>query len=185
MSRRTSVTRLPAVCTYSAPSPSTRARASTLIVRRLTGMGVTGAAVRRARRDAQRLGRPAERLLLAVDPAVGPRDRRVRHAEMPPPGGERIRVGTLHRAVAAVASAVVSGADRAASRVGDGAEARRPAGHHDADRAAPLALDADAVVPDDGRPPVEIGAQDLEELRLLIGQPWSSKSTFTCAEIGV
>src|SRR5579859_3444016 len=132
MSRRTSVTRLPAVCTYSAPSPSTRARASTLIVRRLTGMRVTGYRVagRRLHWHAQRLGCFAERVRLPVDPAVGPRDCRVRHAEVLPPGGERVRVGALHRAVAAVASAIVGGADRAAPRVGDGAEARRPTGHH-------------------------------------------------------
>ena len=32
---------------------------------------------------------------------------------------------------------------------------------------------------------VQEGGQHLEQLALLIGQPWSSKSTVTCAEIGV
>src|SRR5687767_10478544 len=67
----------------------------------------------------------------------------------------RRRVGRLLRPEAAVAAAVVRRADGAAAGVRDGPEARRAVRHHDADSAAALALDANAVRADARTAPVE------------------------------
>ena len=101
-------------------------------------------------------------------------------------GVERGRVGRLHRPVAAVAAAVVGGADRAAAGVRDRPEAGRAVGHHHAHGAPPLALDADAVRADP-RPPAGRGAPLITSSSwcLLIGHPCSSKSTGTWSLIGV
>ena len=88
-------------------------------------------------------------------------------AQPPEPAGQRGGVGRLHRPVAAVAAAVVGGAERPAAGVGDRSEAGRAVGDHDAHVAAALALDAHAARRD-GRPAlVEEGADHLEELALV------------------
>ncbi len=77
---------------------------------------------------------------------------------------QRLGVGGLHRPEAAVAAAVERGAQRAAAGLGDRAEARGAVGHHHADVALLLALDADAVVGHDRLAPDEEGADHLEQL---------------------
>ena len=75
--------------------------------------------------------------------------------------------GRLHRPEAAVAAAVVGGAERAAAGVGDRTEAGGAVGDHDADVAAPLALDADAVRGDRRAAVLQEGADHLEQLALV------------------
>src|SRR5512143_2239062 len=115
------------------PSPSTRARASTVIVllRALVLIGITRhpeggrpGVVGAERPDEVGAGRP-EVLL--------------------PPAPEGGGVRRLRGAEAAVAAALVGGAERAAAGLGDRAEAGRAVGGHDADRAPPLALEAHGV----------------------------------------
>src|SRR5690242_258004 len=118
-----------AMRTIIAPSPSTRARKSVLIV-----------FVRRSAIDGPRLveGFDVEGAEDIVDLAVA-------HAEEVQAPGQRRGVRCLLRSEAAVAAAVVRRADRAAACVRDRAEARRPVGDRHADGAAPLALHADAL----------------------------------------
>src|SRR4029079_9127603 len=72
-------------------------------------------------------------------------------------GGRR-----LHRAEAAEAAAVVARAQRAAARVGDRPEARRPVRDHHADVARALALDAHAVAADRGAARAQAGRAELQ-----------------------
>src|SRR5574341_1170001 len=96
--------------TVKAPSPSTRASTSTLIVRLLgvTFMGLT---------------RLAEGLGARVVGAQQPHDVIVTNAEDVQLARERPHVGALHRAEAAVAAAPVRRADGAASGARDRPEA--------------------------------------------------------------
>src|SRR4051812_34124006 len=117
-----------------APSPSTRASRSLLIV--LVSL--------------MRFARHAERLGPGVERAVDAHEVDLLHPQAGQPRVERLRPRRLHRAEAAVAATVIGGAQRAAAGVGDGAEAGRAVGDHDADVARALALDADAVRRDRG-----------------------------------
>src|SRR5512139_2456064 len=136
----TSTTLPPRTCTVRPPSPSTRARASTVIVllRALVLIGITrhaeggGPGVVRAERPDE-VGAGRSEVLL-------------------PPAPEGGGVRRLGGAEAAVAAALVRGAERAAARLGDRAEARRAVSGHDADRAPPLALEAHRVGRDVGVP---------------------------------
>src|SRR4029453_6901427 len=125
----TSATMPPSMRTYIAPSPSTRASASTLIVR-LMG-----------------LARLAERRRAGVECAVDAHQVSIGKPQLLQPRGQSRRVGGLHRPEAAVAAAVVGRAQRTAAGVRDRTEARCAVGDHDADGVAALALDADAVRP--------------------------------------
>src|SRR5580704_8649945 len=58
---------------------------------------------------------------------------------------QAVAIGLRSRSEAAVASAVVGGTDRSAARLCDGPEARDALGDRDADCAAPLAVETDAV----------------------------------------
>ena len=80
---------------------------------------------------------------------------------------------------------MVGRAQSTAASVGDGPETWRPVSDHDAHVASELALDADAVAGDVGTPLVEERREDVESCRRSMGQPRSSKSTFTWALIGV
>ena len=86
---------------------------------------------------------------------------------------------------AAVAAAVVGRAERAASGVGDRAEAGRAVGDGDTDVAAALALHADALDRDPRLRSCRNAAMTSSSCALSIGQPRSSKSTGTWAAIGV
>ena len=126
----------------SAPSPSTRVIASTRIVRtslmlscRLRrfsdgqpvalGSKLGGIAVEAVAQAAdQRLARDADRLKLVRSGSAG---------------------SAARTAEAAVTTAIVAGADRAAAVVRHRAQAGNALGHHHAHRAAPLALQAHAV----------------------------------------
>jgi hypothetical protein len=147
--------------TCSAPSPSTRASASTSMRRvasrarrpqvrfRSTSRPPSGtgrrrrcrcagrAASRRGRRRARRSGRPAR------------------------------QVGLLHRAEAAVAAAREVGAERAAAGLRGGAQAGLPVGDHDAHGAAALALEAHGVVGHLRLAAGQGGADHLEQLPLV------------------
>src|SRR4051794_26729575 len=107
--------------TNMAPSPSTRASASTLIVR------VMG------------FPRGPERLGAGVERAVHPYEVAVVEPELAQPPAHRGRVGGLHRPEAAVAAAVEGRAQAAAAGVRHRAQARRPLPPHHADLAAPPA----------------------------------------------
>src|SRR5512134_953792 len=98
------------ITTRIAPSPSTRARKSVLIVRR-SAMGVT---------------RGAERLRGRVEGAEGAAGVASVRAELQPLARQGDRVRALHRPEAAVAASVVGRAERAAAGVRDRAEAGRP-----------------------------------------------------------
>src|SRR4051795_12096388 len=88
--------------TSMAPSPSTRARTSVRISRSAIAGLALGAERRRGR---------VEGSIQAHDVLVG-------HAVGGHPGAERRRVGLFHRAEAAVAAAVVAGAQRSTAGVG-------------------------------------------------------------------
>src|SRR5688572_15110875 len=120
-----------------APSPSTRASRSVLIVR----VSVTEG--------------------LGVEGPVDAHEVDLVHPEALQPRVQRLRPRGLHRAEAAVAAAVVGRAQRAAAGVRDRAEAGRAVGDHHADVAGALALDADAVRGDRGTELVEVRADDL------------------------
>ncbi len=77
------------------------------------------------------------------------------------------RVRRLLRPEAAVAAAVVGRADRAAAGLRHRPEAGRAVRHHDADVAAQLALDADAVGAMFGRRPFRKALDHLEQLVLV------------------
>src|SRR5512134_250469 len=150
----TSATWPPRTSTVRPPSPSTRARASTTIVllRALVLIGIT---------------RHSEGGGPGVVAAEGPDELGPGGGELLlPPAAERGGVGRLGGAEAAVAAALVGRADRPAAGLGDGAEAGRAVGGHHADRAPPLALEADGVGRDVGAAPAEEGPQDLDELDL-------------------
>src|SRR4051812_317658 len=134
-----------------APSPSTRASRSVLIVRV----------------SLMRFTRGAERLGVGVERPVDAYEVHLLHPETGEPRAERLGAWRLHRAEAPVAPAVVGGAQRAAARMGDRPEARRAVGHHHADVAAALALDAHAVRGDGGPAVVQERADDLEQLVLV------------------
>ena len=92
-------------------------------------------------------------------------------AETLAPAREGGRVRGLLGPEAAVAAAIVRRADRPAPGVRDRPEAGRPVRDHDADVAAPLALDADALRRDARLPPVQERAQHLEQLALVDRAP--------------
>src|SRR4051812_48791893 len=121
-------TLLSRMVTVSAPSPSTRARFSTLIVLR-----------------AMALGLQAEGLGVGVEGAVETVDVAFARADLGQFLRQRDGVRRLHRSVAAIAAAVEARAERAAAGMGDRPQARRAVGNHHADIAFELALDADAV----------------------------------------
>ncbi len=73
----------------------------------------------------------------------------------------------------------------AAAGMRDRAEARCAVGDHDARQSTPLAFVAHAGVRHVGVASGQEGCDHLEELPPVEGQPCSSKSTRTCAEIGV
>src|SRR5512132_1731582 len=150
----TSSTEPSRITTRIAPSPSTRARKSVLIVRRpfVLAMGLALLT--------EGLGGRVISPERSEEVAVG-------GAEALHPPGEGSRVRALHRTEAAVAATVVGRADRATPRVRHRAKARRPVGHHHTDVAAPLALDANAVGRDRGTPLVQVRAQHLEQLVLV------------------
>src|SRR6516225_2967297 len=81
----------------------------------------------------------------------------------------RGRARRLGWAEAAEAATVVRGAQRAAARVRDGAEARRAVRDEHADAAQPLALGADALGRDLGPPAVQQRVQHLQQLLLVDG----------------
>ena len=87
-------------------------------------------------------------------------------AESPPLARQSRSVGRFHRPVAAIAAAPVRRANRAAAGMSYRPETRR-ALHHHADRAALLALDADAVSGDRRLAAGEKRGDHLEELRLV------------------
>src|SRR5277367_2854874 len=95
-------TRLSRMTTVSPPSPSTRARLSTLIVLR-----------------AMALGLHAERLGVGVEGAIEPMQVAFGRTELGQLLRQRHRVRRFHRPVAPVAAAVVGRTDRAAAGVGD------------------------------------------------------------------
>src|SRR5512134_3940533 len=108
MRSSTSATCRSRITTRIAPSPSTRARKSVLIVRRpLSAMPVACG---------------AEGLLGRVEGVEGAAQVPPVRAQLLPFPGQGHGVRALHRAEAAVAAAVVGGAERAAARVGDRAE---------------------------------------------------------------
>ncbi len=127
----------------------------------------------------------AERRRAGVEGAVHAHQVDVLGAELAMRALERRGVRRLHRPVAAVAAAVVGGADRAAAGVGDRAQAGRAVRDHHAHGAAALALDADAVRAHAGPAAGRWALITSSSWRLLIGQPCSSKSTGTWALIGV
>src|SRR5512143_2836123 len=131
----TSATWPPRTCTVRPPSPSTRARASTTIVfvllRALVLIGIT---------------RHPEGGGPGVVGAEGANEVGPGRAEvLLPPAAEGRGVRRLRGAEAAVAAALVRGADRPAAGLGDGPEAGRAVGGHDADRGPALALEAHRV----------------------------------------
>src|SRR5512141_129061 len=133
-----------------APSPSTRASAFVLIV--FVRDSVIAGPHLLEGGDVEGPERPVDVALVHAE-----------HAELPREGN---RVRRLHRPEAAVATAVVRRAERAAARVGDGAEARGAVRDHHADVATPLALGADAGRCDLGTAPVDERADHLEQLAL-------------------
>ena len=93
---------------------------------------------------------------------------------------QRGRVRRFHRAEAAVAAALVGRAERVAAGVRHRAQAGRAVRDHHADRAAPLALEADAVGRDIAAcGPARNAPSTSSSCTLLMGQPRSSKSTMT------
>src|SRR5947209_18160984 len=114
--------------TVSAPSPSTRARWSTLIVLRAMAFGLQ-----------------PEGLVVGIERTIEPVQVALGRAELGKLLRQRHRVRRLHRPVAAVAAAVVARAERAAAGMGDRAKARRAVRDHHADIALQLALDAHAM----------------------------------------
>src|SRR5579871_1674980 len=114
--------------TVSAPSPSTRASALTLIVLR-----------------AMTLGLRAERLAVSVEGTVEPMQVALARAEGSKLSRQRDRIRRLHRSIAAVTAAIVAGAQRTAAGVSDRAEAWRSVRDQHTDIASELALDADAM----------------------------------------
>src|SRR5512132_1078391 len=150
-------TRPPRVRTSMAPSPSTRASASTRRVRLPSALWVMAFAL------------PPERLGVGVEGAEGALDLLVVHAEALQPAGERAGVRGLLGAEAAVAAAVVGGAQRAAAGVGDRPQAGRAVGDHHADVAGQLALHADAVPGHPWPAPLQERGDHLEELAAVDG----------------
>src|SRR5262245_36861953 len=134
---------------YRAPSPSTRASVSTLIVLRvLMGLALT-----------------AERLSVGIETAKGPHQVSLGDAEMPmPPGAERRRVRGLCGAKAAVAAPVVGWTEGATPRLRYRAKTGCAARHHDAHRATPLAFEAYTMGWSMGLAPVQKGTDNLKEL---------------------
>jgi hypothetical protein len=82
-------------------------------------------------------------------------------------GGQRRGVRGVVRTEAAVAAAVVGGAQRPAPGLGDGPEAGHPFGDRDAHGPAALALHADAVGRDPGSAALQHRGEHLEQLRLV------------------
>src|SRR6476659_346269 len=159
----TSATSSPCRRTYIAPSPSTRASTSVRISR---AFPFPSTIIR-----ALRLVRPA------LLPELGPRrvdlaegtDQVGIAASLPilHPTRQRAGVGCIHRAEAAVPAAVVGGTEGAAAGVGHRAQAGGAVSDHDADVAAPLALDADAVFRQPRPPAGREGCDHLEQLPLV------------------
>src|SRR5208337_4402825 len=148
----TSATASPLTRRYRPPSPSTRARISTLMVLLFMGFAL-----------------PAELRGVGVEFTEGLHQTRFGDPKtLTEPGSQGGGVGRLLGAIAAVAAPVVGGAQGPAAAVG-----YRPqtwsAQDHDADVAPSLALQADAV----GRQPrgaaAEIGADHLQELSFVDG----------------
>src|SRR5512141_1966290 len=114
MSSLTSCTFPARTRTFRPPSPSTRARAFTVILRTLL----------------MELALLAERLGARVERTERAHERGRRDAEFAPEGGERRGVRRLHRPEAREAAAVPGGAEGVAARLRDGPEARRAVGDH-------------------------------------------------------
>src|SRR5262245_7663374 len=114
--------------TVSAPSPSTRARLSTLIVLRAMAFRLL-----------------TERLTVGIEGAIETMDIAIACTELSELLRQCCGVRRLHRAVAAVAAAVVARTERTTTGMGDRPEAGRAVRDHDADITPELALDADAV----------------------------------------
>src|SRR5262245_59098187 len=88
----------------------------------------------------------AERFRCSVESAKGAQKIRVRNAKcVAHPSAERASVRSFHRTEAAIAAAVIGGADRSASCVRDRPEAWRPVSDHHANGATQFALKAHAV----------------------------------------
>src|SRR5262245_24271198 len=88
----------------------------------------------------------AERFRRRVESAKGAQEIRAFNPKRAAhPCAERASVRSFHRTVAAIAAAVIGGADRSASCVRDRSEAWRPVSDHHANRAAQFALEAHAV----------------------------------------
>ena len=110
-----------------------------------------------------RFALPAERVGVGVEAAEGAQETLFAHSEFAAhPRTERAGVRSFHRTIAAVAAAVVGGADRAAAGVSDRPQAWRAVRDHHADRAAQFALDADAVRRSVRLAVVEKGADDFD-----------------------
>src|SRR5215207_4276877 len=92
-----------------------------------------------------RLARLPELLRAGVEAAVDPDEIALARAELRHAAAQRRAVGRLHRSEAAIAAAVVGGADRSTAGVRHRTKARRAVRDGHADGAAALALDADAV----------------------------------------
>ena len=108
-----------------------------------------------------------------------------RHALAAQLGRQRGGVGGVGRPEAAEASPADGRAQGAAAGPGHRAQAGRPLGHEQADGAAALALLAHRVARDDRPAPGREAVSTSSSWRRSIGQPCSSKSTSTWAEIGV
>src|SRR5512144_2717014 len=137
----------------SAPSPSTRASVSTLMVRVLASL--------------MRLALPAEGGGRGVVGAEHAADLLRRGALLRQPAGEARRVRGLNRAEAAVAAAAERRTQVAAAGLRHRTQARDTARHHDADRARAVARDALAGVRDVRRSIVEKRVQHLDQLALV------------------
>src|ERR1019366_7880583 len=135
----------------SAPSPSTRASVSTLIVRVLAFMT---------------LALLAEGLGVGIEGSEHTHETSRRNVGREKGSAERRRVRRLHGAEAA---AGVARAERTAARVRDGTQARRAVRDHDSDISLELALDAHAMRGDVRLAPVQERPDHLEELALVDG----------------
>src|SRR5215470_17888233 len=139
MSSLASVTCPSCTTTSRPPSPSTLARAGTETDR---PPGLLPWVMR--------FGLLTERGGVGVERAEHPGQVGMVYAQPLPPGRQRGGVGCLHRPEAAVASACVGRAQRAAPGVRHGAKAGRAVCDHHAGDPGPLALDAYAVPADAG-----------------------------------
>src|SRR5271157_772635 len=148
----TSVTRWSRTRTNKPPSPSTRARTSTLMVLAFMGFALF-----------------PERFGVRVEGTEGAHELRLGDAQGGPARAHSNCIGRFFWPEAAIAAAVVSGAQGAAPGQGDGSEARCAVRDHDANGAAPLALHAHAVRRGHRLSAVQEGVQDFDELKFVDG----------------